>query len=202
MRRALAGLALALLLGAPAGALETGARSVAEELPQPRAALSLETPVQLAHLELHRLGCCGALGGPGYLRLQDEGEAALELRFAIHPKVWFEIGSDLDAELPRLDAVDGDTYFSVGFELLLSERLSLYLEDFQPASAFTGGGTFREDEDEHPPSYSWDGHQLALGLRYGLHQRVDFEGAGVLYALSPRQRSGGVGGYASLSFRY
>ncbi|HBP18234.1 MAG TPA: hypothetical protein DEA08_10630 [Planctomycetes bacterium] len=205
MSRTLAAFALLFLLAAPAAALEASVRSAAQDITPARApTISLEAPIELAELELHRrLSECVLLrGAPDYLRLQDVASAELELRFAIHPKLWFEIGSDLDAELPRLDAVDGDTYFSAGFELLVDERLSIYVEDFQPASAFTGGGTFRMDEDEHPPSYSWDGHQLALGLRYQLHARVRFEGAGVLYALSPRQRSGGLGGYANVSFDY
>ena len=205
MSRALAALALVFSMVAPAAATGTSLRSSARDLTPARVrTITLEAPIELAELELHRrLSECGVLrGAPDYLSLGEVVSAELELRFEIHPKLWFEIGSDLDSQLPRLDAVDGDTYFSAGFEFLVDERLSIYIEDFQPASAFTSGGTFQIEEDEHPPSYSWDGHQFALGLRYQLHERVHFEGAGVLYALSPRQRSGGLGGYASVSFDY
>lgn len=123
-------------------------------------------------------------------------------RFAV-AYVW----ADLSDGLPRLDAVDADTYFTPGLEVPLGflrgvpfgvDHLRVFVEDFQPASGVIGG----TDPDEPPPARSWDGHQVAVGLRWEPLEGVVVEGATVAYVLSATRRDPGVGGYLSVAIRY
>ena len=106
--------------------------------------------------------------------------------------------ADLDAEVPRLDAVDGDTYFAVGLEVSLTAGISLYVEDFQAASGVLGDELWVETA----PERSWDGHQIAIGARWQPTDRVKVEGAAVIYALSRTRRSRGLGGQASVTVAF
>ncbi|HBP23827.1 MAG TPA: hypothetical protein DEA08_39375, partial [Planctomycetes bacterium] len=97
-------------------------------------------------------------------RLEELAPEGLELRIPLHRALCFAVSADLSGGLPRLDAVDGDTYFCAGFELSLNRDWVLFAEDFQPASGVVGGGPV--EEGEAAPAYSWDGHQLAIGTRW------------------------------------
>lgn len=109
------------------------------------------------------------------------------------------VWADLTDGVPRLDAVDGDTYFTPGVEVPLgATRFRAFVEDFQPASGVIGG----TDPDEPPPARSWDGHQVAFGLRWEPVPGVLVEGATVTYVLSATHRDPGVGGYLSVGIRY
>lgn len=109
------------------------------------------------------------------------------------------VWADLSDGLPRLDAVDADTYFTPGVEVPLGATpFRAFVEDFQPASGIIGG----TDPDEPPPARSWDGHQVALGLRWEPVEGVVVEGASVAYVMSATRREPGVGGYLSVAIRY
>jgi hypothetical protein len=109
--------------------------------------------------------------------------------------VWADLGDDL----PRLDAVDGDTYFTPGLEVPLpAPGLRLFVEDFQPASGVVGGA----ERDAPAPRRSWDGHQVALGARWAVTADVQVEAETIGYVLSATHREPGVGALVSVSIRY
>src|SRR5690606_10458204 len=91
------------------------------------------------------------------LRMEEPGPESLSIRVRVLPYLTLYVSADMSAELPRLDAVDGDTYFAPGAELHLTPTVSLFLEDFQPASGVVGGGP--EEQEAWIPRRSWDGHQ-------------------------------------------
>jgi len=132
-------------------------------------------------------------------RLEELAPESLELRLPLHRALCFAVSADLSGGLPRLDAIDGDTYFCAGFELSLDPDWVLFVEDFQPASGVVGGGPFREGETA--PSYSWDGHQFAIGTRWRVSERLELRAEARLYALSLTRRQEAVGFALGLSFR-
>ncbi|RMG16955.1 MAG: hypothetical protein D6731_04990 [Planctomycetota bacterium] len=132
-----------------------------------------------------------------HLRLGALPPATLSLRVRLCAWAALTVSADLDSDLPRLDALDGETYWCPGLELRPARGLSVFVEDFQPASAVTGGS-----EGEPAPQRSWDGHQIAVGLRLRPASGLRIEGATVLYALSASGRAGGVGATLSLTLRY
>lgn len=134
------------------------------------------------------------------LRMEEPGPESLAIRVRVLPYLTLYVSADMRAELPRLDAVDGDTYFAPGVEFHLTPTLSLFVEDFQPASGVIGGGL--EEEEPWIPPRSWDGHQIGVGVRWQLHARVRFEGAAVIYALSPSHRASDVGASWSVAFAF
>lgn len=160
-----------------AGAPELLAAPLSLELPRYRAAAPEVDPWRLAEL----------------------APESLELRIPLHRALCFAVSADLSGGLPRLDAIDGDTYFCAGFELSLNSEWVLFVEDFQPASGVVGGGPFREGETA--PAYSWDGHQFALGARWRLSERLELRAEARLYALSLTQRREAAGFALGLSFR-
>jgi hypothetical protein len=112
----------------------------------------------------------------------------------------FYLAANLGDDLPRLDAVDGDTYFATGLSLRVTKNLSVFAEDFQPASMIV------EVNDEQlafepPPFFSWDGHQISAGLRWE-DSTWQVEGAAVLYTVSRTERESGVGFRVALSYRF
>lgn len=107
------------------------------------------------------------------------------------------VGADLASELPRLDCVDGETYFAPGLEVAVARRLRAFVEDFQPASGIIGGA----DPDEPAPARSWDGHQVAVGLRWEPVPGVTIEVAAVGHVLSATRRPASPGAMASIAFR-
>ncbi|MBL4847069.1 MAG: hypothetical protein JKY65_16235 [Planctomycetes bacterium] len=123
---------------------------------------------------------------------------SLDLRFEIHATLCFLISADLDVELPRLDAVDGETYFISGFEFRVHPDLALFVEDFQPSSGIVGG----DDDREPAVARSWDGHQIALGARWLASDRVRCEAALVGYVLSRTFRDEALGAYLNLTFTF
>jgi hypothetical protein len=128
----------------------------------------------------------------------DPGPASLSISVQVSRAVRVYVAADLDQELPRLDCLDGDTYWMPGVELALTKRLRVFVEDFQPASGIVGGG----DEDEPIPARSWDGHQVGVGARYQLSERVQIEAQATTYVLSGTNRGEGLGGMASLTLRF
>ena len=131
------------------------------------------------------------------LRLGELPPESLFLRVELNQRFSLYVTADLDGNLPRLDALDGDTYFSTGAELALSDELLLYVEDFQPASMVLGEEI---DPEEPTPLRSWDGHQVALGFRWSPHARVRLDVACVLSVLSSSGRADSVGALAGLTF--
>jgi len=129
-------------------------------------------------------------------RLPAAGPESLVLSLELHPALAVYVAADLGAELPRLDAVDGDTYYTTGVELRVLPGLAAFVEDFQPASAILGA-----DEEEAVPERSWDGHQVGVGLRLR-GGRWSLEGAAVFAVLSASGRRPGAGGYVTLSARF
>jgi hypothetical protein len=128
---------------------------------------------------------------------QPPGEFVLRIR--LHAAFSFYVTADLDSELPRLDAVDGETYFSTGAELRLTPLLGLFVEDFQPASGVIGD----EELEENPsPERSWDGHQVSIGLRVSPREDLEVRGEAIAYVLSVTDRSSGVGGMLTVSYRF
>lgn len=113
-------------------------------------------------------------------RLEELAPEELELRLPLHRALCFAISADLSGGLPRLDAIDGDTYFCAGFELSLDPEWVLFAEDFQPASGVVGGGP--TEEGGRTPAYSWDGHQFAIGTRWRVSERVELRAEARLYA--------------------
>lgn len=131
------------------------------------------------------------------LRLGELPPETLQIEVQVTSWLTAYVLADLDAELPRLDAVDGDTYFAPGVECHLTDAVSLYAEDFQPASGVLG-----DDSDEVAPDRSWDGHQVAMGARWQASDRLQIEGAAVIYTLSRTGRSSAVGALASLTLAF
>lgn len=132
-------------------------------------------------------------------RMDELAPESLELRLPLHRALCFAVSADLSGGLPRLDAIDGDTYFCAGLELSLNSDWVLFLEDFQPASGVVGGGPFREGETA--PAYSWDGHQFAIGTRWRASERLELRAEARLYALSLTRRPEALGFALGLSFR-
>lgn len=187
----------ALLLGAPAAeASPRRARDAAsterfdpttELLESP---LTLELPTFQASLaEVQTLSKIE-------LRLEELAPEALELRLDLHPTTTLYLAADLDADLPRLDALDGDTYFVVGVELHVTRNLRLFAEDFQPASLVVGDA--EELELEPPPLRSWDGHQVGIGLRWAPIPRAQLEAAAIFHVLSATRRASSTGARVSI----
>lgn len=204
LRRALLTVTLLLTLGS--GAAQANpyvAREQAETTrldPQVEVEL-LEVPVTL-ELPTLRTASLGDLEASQAIELR-MGELApeeLALSFDLHPATTVYVTADLDAELPRLDALDGDTYFTVGVELHVTRALGLFVEDFQPASLVVGDS---EELQRHPPPLrSWDGHQVSVGLRWNPCSRGRIEAAAVLHVLSATQRTSSVGALVSLSVSF
>lgn len=139
------------------------------------------------------------LDRPLELRLPELPPESLRLQLPVGRYAVAYVWADLSDDVPRLDAVDGDTYFTPGVEVpLASTGLRAFVEDFQPASGIIGG----TDPDEPPPARSWDGHQVAVGLRWEPVEGVVVEGASVAYVMSATRREPGVGGYVSIAIRY
>lgn len=139
------------------------------------------------------------LDRPFAFRMPELPPESLSLRLPLGQVAVAYVWADLSDGLPRLDAVDGDTYFTPGVEVPLGTLgLRAFVEDFQPASGVVGV----EDPDEPPPVRSWDGHQVALGLRWEPVDGVTVEAATVAYVLSATYREPGLGGYLSISIRY
>lgn len=108
------------------------------------------------------------------------------------------VWADMTSELPRLDAVDEETYFTPGLEVTVTPGLRLFVEDFQPASGVIGGA----DEEEPAPARSWDGHQAAGGLRWDPLPGMTIEVAALGHVLSATRRAATPGGMASLTLRF
>jgi hypothetical protein len=134
-------------------------------------------------------------------RLPAQAPQGLQLRFEASPVVGFYVTADLDDEaLPRLDAVDGDTYFTVGLDLRLTRWLTVFLEDFQPASGVIGSGVDPEEEPVH--DYSWDGHQVAVGARWQINARVALKAELRALVMSQSDKQSGVGGAGFLTVSF
>ena len=131
------------------------------------------------------------------LRLPPPGCDGMCLSVTVERAWTFYVTADLDAELPRIDAVDGETYFTVGASLQVTPALSVFVEDFQPASMVIGGA----DEEEPAPHFSWDGHQVSVGARLEVG-RVRLQAAGVIYALSITDRQSGIGAIGSVTVAF
>ena len=156
-----------------------------------------ETPVTL---ELNRWVSRGEPELPDLredLRLPTPGPDGMQLAVTFERAWTFYVTADLSAELPRLDAVDGETYFTVGASFQVTRALSVFVEDFQPASMVIGGA----DPQEPAPRFSWDGHQVSVGGRLAVG-RVAVSAAGVFYALSITDRRDGIGAIASVTIAY
>lgn len=155
--------------------------------------LGLPSPVEVARFEAPD----APWNAPLRFRLAELPPESLFLRLPLGEVGNLYVTADLGADQPRLDAVDGDTYFSTGAELALVGGLRLFLEDFQPASGVVGGGVV-----DVLPAMLWDGHQIQVGLRLDLAPGVCLEGGPVLYALSASGRPDGVGARAAICGRF
>ena len=131
------------------------------------------------------------------LRLGELPPETLEIE--IHLTSWLTlfILADLDAELPRLDSMDGDTYFAPGVQFHLTDTFTVYVEDFQAASGILG-----DESEEIVPDRSWDGHQLSVGGRWQVSERLQIEGAAVIYLLSKSHRPNALGARVSLTLEF
>jgi hypothetical protein len=168
----------------------TSAQTPEDTLP-PRSWLDLSQPVLLAPSAFPR-------STEPVWRLGELPLDTLELRIDCHPTLCFLLSADLDVELPRLDAVDGETYFIAGVEFRIRPDVALFVEDFQPAS-----GVVRGDEDqESAVARSWDGHQAAVGARWRATDRVRREGALVGYVLSRTYRDEALGAYLTVTVAF
>lgn len=134
------------------------------------------------------------------LRMVPLGPDTLDVRVELHPTTVVYLSADLLAELPRLDALDGDTYFIVGFEFRLTRAVEVFVEDFQPASLVVGDP--KELLLEPPPLRSWDGHQISLGARWRPSAGVSLEAAAVFHVLSATRRSPSVGAMVSWKLEF
>jgi hypothetical protein len=130
------------------------------------------------------------------LRLPSPGPETMRLSLSLHAAWSVYVTADLDAALPRLDAVDSETYFTVGTSVRVTERFSVFVEDFQPAGMVIGSG-----QEEPAPAFAWDGHQVTLGARLDA-DRVRLEAAAVIYALSTTNRRSGIGAVGSVTVRF
>lgn len=136
-------------------------------------------------------------GAPEQYRLPEQMPEVIFLSVTPTPICTLYVTADLDDGLPRLDAVDGDTFFTTGVELHVTRELSLFAEDFQPSSMVLG------DDPAMPiPLRSWDGHQAAVGARWSPTGRVTFVAQTVFYLLSASRRPSDVGGTVSVSVRF
>lgn len=202
--RALPWIVLLALTGpvAQAGPAGVGGRSAVEDAVVERwdrgdAVRNLFEPIELA---LPRRPVQRAYQ-PLEFRLGEQAPTSLALRIDFAGAGAFYVSADLSGGLPRLDAVDGETYFAPGIEVALVGGLNLFAEDFQPASGVVGGGA-DADEDPWVPERSWDGHQITVGLRWRPADGVTVEAGVVAYALSVsgRRDASGATGQISVSF--
>ena len=131
------------------------------------------------------------------LRLREQPPESLVLRIPVSNVFTVYLSADLEAELPRLDCVDGETYFSTGVEARITRSLTAFVEDFQPASMVLGA-----DPEEPAVARSWDGHQIAFGLRWVVSERVTAEAACVVYALSVSRRDEALGATAAITWSF
>ena len=138
---------------------------------------------------------------PLEFRLGELPPATLALRVDLGAAATFYVSADLSGGLPRLDAVDGETYFAPGIEVQVAPGLRAFAEDFQPASGVVGGGA-EADGERWVPERSWDGHQVTVGLRWLPLPGVTVEAGAVGYALSPSRRPDAVGATAQVALRF
>lgn len=134
------------------------------------------------------------------LTMPEAGPEGLDLRFRVHPLLTVYVSADLSDALPRLDAVDGEAYWAPGVEVHVTRALSVFVEDFQPTSGVTGGDEDAQDV-ERAPERSWDGHQVALGVRYR-DGRFEARGEVIAYTLSVSKRADGLGGLVTLRWSF
>jgi len=136
-------------------------------------------------------------GAPRQYRLPEQLPEVVFLSFTPIPACTLYVTAYMDEGLPRLDAVDGDTFFTTGVELHVTPQLSLFAEDFQPSSMVLA------EELEHPvPFRSWDGHQVGVGARWKVTPRVAVEAQTVFYVLSASRRHPGAGGVVSVTLLF
>jgi hypothetical protein len=124
----------------------------------------------------------------------------LELAFALSETLDFVLAADLDSPLARLDSVDDETYFSVGFHHAVAPWLTVFVEDFMSASTVVGSD--RDYELDPVPSLSWDGHQVSLGGAVAITEHVSVRAEVVAYVLSPSDRSDGLGARGAVTVRF
>jgi hypothetical protein len=145
-----------------------------------------------------------------YVALQDETTRlywlpeqlpdGLVLDVPVHEVLTLFLSADLDAVLPRIDSVDGETYFSVGAQGHLSSWLSVFVEDFMAAAAVIGSD---EDREVEPiAARSWDGHQIAAGLLFTPHEQLTVRAEARGYLLSESKRTDGLGGLISVGVTF
>lgn len=124
----------------------------------------------------------------------------LVLDVPVHKVLTLFLSADLDAELPRIDSVDGETYFSVGAQGHLTSWLSVFVEDFMAAAAVIGS-----DEDrllEPIAARSWDGHQIGAGLLFTPHEQITVRAQAIGYLLSESKRADGLGGVVAVGVTF
>lgn len=133
-------------------------------------------------------------------RLPEMAPESLQLSFAIFDSLDFVLAADLDSDLPRLDSVDDETYFSVGFHSDVTPWLTVFVEDFMSASTVVGSD--RDFEADPVPGFSWDGHQASVGGILTVNERVSVRAEAIAYVLSETKRSPGLGARAAVTVRF
>jgi hypothetical protein len=132
--------------------------------------------------------------------LPEQAPEGLSLEVPLHDVFAVFLSADLDAELPRLDSIDGETYFSVGARTQLSATVALFVEDFISASAVIGSDV--DLEVEPVAERSWDGHQIAAGVLITPTEQITIRGEAIGYVLSESKRHDGLGATVLIAFAF